>query len=111
MAIVPGGRAPYAEPGNIRRVIHAYRKGELPTPLSPELLMRARVGANAVAETLESLKLLGLVDEDGQPTPAFETLRSASESEFQMRLGEVVRVAYDDLFRSVDPIKDSPAKV
>jgi hypothetical protein len=47
-----------------------------------------------------------LIDADGAPTPTFEGIRKAPESEYKQRLVEWLNSAYADVIRFVDPSKD-----
>jgi hypothetical protein len=56
--------------------------------------------------TLQTLKLLDLVTEDGQPTDEFVELRKVPSGEYKERLAALLRVAYADVLAHVDPTKD-----
>jgi uncharacterized protein DUF5343 len=97
------GNAPYASPKNVLEVIERYRHRGLRSPFTIELLTQIGVPDGAAPRTLQALRLLDLIDEDGQPTEAFEALKLANESEYRPRLEQLVRSAYHSVFEVVDP--------
>jgi hypothetical protein len=105
------GNAPYASPKNVLDVIERYRHRGLRTPFTLELMGQVGVPDGAAHRTLQAFRLLDLVNEDGQPTEAFEELKLASEEEYPVRLGQVLRSAYHNVFTVVDPATDSPTGV
>lgn len=111
MAIRPGGPAPYAPASAVVDLIHAFRNRSLATPFDLDVLQRAGVSASLAPRVLHALKQLELVDDDGNPLPAFEGLRRAAASDLQDRLAEVVRAAYGDIFQYVDPASDDIGRI
>lgn len=111
MAVRTGGQAPYAPPSTVLDLIRAYRNRGIPTPFTKEVLVRAGVPDSLVVRTMQALRLLDLVDENGQPTKEMELLRRAGESEFPSRLEALVRTAYADIFQYVDPATDPEERV
>jgi Family of unknown function (DUF5343) len=111
MSINRNGNAPYASPKNVLDVIERYRHRGLRTPFTLDLLGQVGVPDGAAPRTLQALRLLDLIDEDGQPTEALEDLKRASEDEYPVRLGQIVRAAYNDVFSVVDPASDSATAV
>lgn len=105
------GPAPYTAPTAVTGLIDAYRERGLQTPFTTDVLIKAGVSETLAPRTLQSIKLLGLVSEDGEPTQQFVDLRKAGEAEFQARLQEILRDAYAEVFSFVDPALDSPARV
>jgi hypothetical protein len=111
MSIDRNGNAPYASPKNILDVIERYRHRGLRMPFSLDLLGQVGVPDGAAPRTLQALRLLDLIDEEGQPTEALEEVKLASEEEYAGRLGQIVRAAYHDVFSVVDPATDSATAV
>lgn len=97
------GNAPYAAPKNVLDVIERYRHRGLRSPFTIDLLGQVGVPDGAAHRTLQALRLLDLIAEDGQPTEAFEALKLASEDEYRPRLEQIVRSAYHSVFAVVDP--------
>jgi hypothetical protein len=111
MPIRTGGQAPYAPPQTVLALIRSYRNRGLQTPFSSDVLQRAGVPESLVARTLQSLRLLDLVDEHGDPAPEFEGLRRAGQAEYPERLAAIIRAVYAEVFQYVDPAEDDEGKV
>lgn len=111
MPLVPDGPAPYAPVATILDLIHRFRDRGLGTPFTLDVLTRAGVTESLAPRTLQSLRNLDLVDDQGNPTELFERLRRAPSSEFQQALEEVVRGVYADVFSFADPSVDSQERV
>ncbi len=110
MAIIHGGSAPYAPASQVLRAIGHYREKGAPQ-FSKELLMRLGAPAAYANRTMNALKALELIDDEGTPTAAFIELQRANESEYQPRLEQIIRTAYDEVFQVVDPAKESSQAV
>ncbi|MFN0153602.1 MAG: DUF5343 domain-containing protein [Gaiella sp.] len=111
MAILTDGLAGYAPPGAVAAVLDFDRKRGLPTPVSVETIKRVGVSAALAPRTLQTFKVLGLVSEDGMPSQAMIELRKASSDEYQARLADVLKTAYAEVFRYVDPREDGVDRV
>ena len=110
MAITHEGPAPYAPVAHVLGAIEHYRE-KAPPVITKELLMRTGLADAYANRTLRALRLLDLVDDEGNPTDAFKRLRQASSDEFTSQLEQVIRTAYQDVFQVVDPAKDSEVKI
>ena len=110
MAVRSGGQAPYAPPQTVVGLIHAYRNRPLQTPFTPDVLMRAGVKDSLVPRVTASLRLLDLIDENGNPTAEFEGLRRAAQGEYRARLEAILRSVYAEIFQFFDPVTDDEAK-
>lgn len=111
MAVEPNGNAPYAAIKNVLDVIERYRHRGLRSPFTIELMMQVGVPDGAAHKTLQALKLLDLIDDEGQPTEALEALKLATEEEYQPRLAQIMRSAYHSVFTVADPASDSPTAI
>lgn len=111
MAIHADGPAPYTAPKAVLTLIEQYRNRGLPTPITVTVLERAGVSSGLAPRTLQALKLLDLINDEGNATPALEELAKASSAEFKDRLAAILRSAYADVFQFVDPADDPPEKV
>jgi hypothetical protein len=109
--IEPGGTAPYAPKKAVIDVIHAYRDRPLPTPIDADVIEKIGVAGTIVPRTLQALKILDLVDAQGNPTEALKDLRKAGSDEFRVRLADVVRAAYAEVFTYRDPATDDVEKI
>jgi Family of unknown function (DUF5343) len=108
VTIVPSGRtAAYAPPAAVIEVIDRYRNRGLSKPFTPEVLERAGVSPTLTRRTIASLKQLGFIDADGNPTPEFEAATRAPEQEFKELLGNLLTATYSDVLAFADPGKDS----
>jgi hypothetical protein len=75
----------------------------LPLPVNAEVLSRAGISESLVPRTLQALKALDLISEDGKPTQTFDTLRLAPEAEYKKCLTEWLAASYSDVMQFVDP--------
>lgn len=105
--IESGGNAPYAPAPAVIGVIRTYRDRPVPTPFDLRVIANIGVADSIAPRTLQALKLLDLIDDDGNPTAALDGLRRAStEVDYKQRLSEIIRGAYADLFAYRDPAED-----
>ena len=109
--IESGGNAPYAPTSAVTSFIDAYRNRPLPTPIDAAVLGRVGIAETIVPRTLQALKLLDLLDVGGNPTTALQDLRKAGSQEFRVRLAEIIRAAYADVFTYSDPATDDHARI
>ena len=111
MAIVRDGHAPYTSATAVLQVIEGFRHRSPATPVTIEVLELLGVGAAIAPRTLQALKLLDLLNEEGNPTDALRGLREASPEELPDRLAAVVRAAYAEVFAYNDPATDPPERI
>jgi hypothetical protein len=74
-------------------------------------MVRIGIKETIAPRTVQTLRLLDLTDDDGNPTPTLESLRRAPEHEFRTRLAEVVASAYADVLRYIDLNEADPIKI
>lgn len=103
MVMKVNGPAGYAPGKTITALIDRFRNAGLSFPLTIESLQRASVTASLAPRTLQTLKLLDLVDEQGRPTQQFEDLRRAPTAEFKSELIALLKSVYADVFEVVEP--------
>ncbi len=103
--------APYASARSVLDIIRRFREGDLPEPLTFEGLAQMGVPQSTTSPTLRALRFLGLVGEGGNHLEAFERLRRASAEEYADVLAELIRSAYVEVFRIVDPSQDDYGKI
>lgn len=106
MPIKPEGKAPYGPVTTVLQVLERYRERGLQTPFTTEVLARAGVSESLTRRTLQTLKLLELVDDDGNPASALEDYSRASTEDARTRLAQVVREVYAPVFAFADPAVD-----
>lgn len=95
--------APYAPLSNVLTVIRRLRDRGLPETLSPSELTRIGIPEGNAARTLQALRLIGLVDEEGGRTSTFDRLGRASTTDYPGVLAEIVKAAYDSVLTIIDP--------
>lgn len=100
--IEPDGPAPYAPPATVMSVIQRHRQVAVPHFDVPTLT-RIGVSESLAPRTLQSLKLLQLVTDEGAPTEEFERLRKSPSAEFEQELLAIIQNAYGAVFSIVDP--------
>jgi hypothetical protein len=112
MALQPDGPAPYTTAQAAIITLDSWRERGLGVPITPDVLVRAGVSESLGNRTLMSLKQLGLVDEDGKPSPQMEDLRLArGQDEYQIRLQKWVQGVYADVLQYADPSVDASDRV
>jgi hypothetical protein len=104
VALQEDGQMGYASPATVRGVIGRFRdQGSLPQPLNRETILRIGVTESLAPRTIQTLKLLGLIDDQGKVTEQFERLRRAPTNEFKPELVSMLRSAYAPVFEAVEP--------
>ena len=108
-----GAFAPYAATSNIMDVIARRRERGLPSPLNSKVLETIGIPAGNFSRTLQALRFLNLIDDDGSHTKGFDRLAQAGESggEYRDLLAEIIRNAYHSVFEIVDPSQDNEAAI
>lgn len=111
MPVRSGETAPYAPPATILQLIETFRERGLAVPFTAEVLARAGVSESLIPRTLATMAGLDLIDEQGTPTEALESLRRAPKAEYRDALAAVVRGAYAEVFQFADPSKDDVERI
>jgi hypothetical protein len=112
MPLVKDGQGPYAPRAAILAVIDAFRERTPRTPVTTENIALIDGVTDSIApRTLQAMKLLDLLDDEGEPTIHLAGLREAGRNDFPLRLAEVVREAYADVFAYHDPVTADPADI
>jgi hypothetical protein len=93
----------YASPATMRTVISRFRDQGLPQPLTVESILRVGVQESLAPRTIQTMKLLGLLDEEGKFTEQFERLRRAPTGDFSGELMSILRSAYAPVFEVLEP--------
>lgn len=93
------------------QIIQGFRDRGLQTPFTLDVLSRAGVSESLGPRTLQSLKLLDLIDADGHPTQQFTDLAKAPQAEFEERLGAILHAVYQDVFKFVNLDEDDYQRV
>ena len=99
--------APYAPVKSVLEVITRRRQRGLPDPVTLQVLESISIPTGNTPRTLQALRFLGLLRDDGSHTEAFDNLARAAEAEYPELLAEVVRAAYHSVFIIADPANDT----
>lgn len=109
MALQVGGKAPYAPAPTVLHVLGRYRDANLPSPITSDVLSRIGVSEGLTSRTLQALRLLDLVQEDGTISEIMEGLGRATDEEYQSRLRELLLAVYKPVLDIIgDPAQASP---
>lgn len=111
MPIEADGIAPYAPGPAVSAVLDFDRRRGLPTPVTVDTIERVGVSESLAPRTHQTLRLLDLLDSDGMPTAAMVGLRKASGDDYPDRLADVLRAAYGEVFKYVNPTDESIDRV
>ncbi len=112
MALQEGGTGAYAPAAAIVAVIERYHDRGLPAPIDADTLVRAGLTTESLApRTVQALKLLDLLDDAMQPTPELVAIGRVPTDQFKERLAAVLRTAYADVLKFVDPATDDYERI
>lgn len=111
MAVTADNSAPYTPTRQILEIVQRFRERGNPRPITSDALARIGIPDSLNARTLQSLKVLDLIDESGEPTKTFEGIRLASSDGYKKALQEWIQAAYADVFAIVDPATDDDSRV
>lgn len=98
--------APYVSAAALSEFFDHIRYVSTPKKVDAGLLLDYGTSKGNVFALRSALKFLGLIDDQGKPTPAFSSLQVMGE-EFNKNLREIVTKAYADLFHKLDVSRDS----
>lgn len=99
-------KAPYISAAALSQFFDHIRYVSTPKKVDTGLLSDYGVSRGNVFALMSTLKFLGLINNEGSPTPAYSSLQVMGE-EFVNNLREVVTSAYADLFARLDVSRDS----
>jgi hypothetical protein len=111
MAVTTDQPAPYAPASAILDLIERHRNRGLPPVVDSDVLARAGVSDSLIPRTLQSMKALDLLTDDGRPSEVFEGIRLAPSAEYQQRLAEWLNAAYADALTFIDPATDDEVAI
>jgi hypothetical protein len=97
--------APYAPASTLSQFFDHIRFVKTPDMVSSGLLEDYNIPKGHAFALLSTLKFLGIIEDNGAPTPAYKLLQTSGE-EFKTNLEAIVRAAYSDLFSVVDPSRN-----
>lgn len=102
---------PYAPASAILDLIDRHRNKGLPPIVDADVLARAGVSDSLIPRTLQAMKILDLLTDEGRPSEVFESIRLAPTAEYQQRLAEWLKSAYADALNFVDPTTDDEVAI
>lgn len=102
---------PYASPQSIIEIVDRHRDRGVPSPVTADVLGRAGIPDSLIPRTIQALQSLDLIDEGGNITEMFESIRVAPEAEYHNRLQAWLNAAYADVLAYVDPANDDETKI
>jgi hypothetical protein len=111
MTFTTGDKVPYAPPATVIDVLRRYRDRGIPGPLTRETLERAGVAESLAPRTLQTFRLLGLIDDEGNPEPIFAEANRLPEPGYLESMSNLVCLAYSEVLAFADPSADSYDKV
>lgn len=111
MAVTANSTGAYTAGTAITTILRRFRDKGLTTPITADVLVRAGVSESLIPRTLQSLQILELIDDTGQPTPTLLKMRSVPESEYKATLAEWIQAVYAEVFAFADPRTDDPVRV
>lgn len=94
---------PYAPYGNVLTVIRHTRERGLTEPVTQQVIGAIGVAEGSTSRTLQTLRFLKLLDEEGYYTQNFTVLRSAPSGDYPGVLAQTLRDAYQHVFMALDP--------
>jgi hypothetical protein len=103
--------APYAPILNVVEFIHTVRDRDMPQPVTPATLQAIGIPEGNAPRTLQALKFLHVLQEDGFYDAAAQRLKLAGTDEYPEILAELVRDAYQLVFKVVDPASDPEYRI
>src|SRR6266851_8083934 len=104
-------KRPYAPTANVISVINRVRTRNLPDVVNNDFLRIAGISDLLFGRAMQAIHFLSLVEPDGRPSDKLRALASAPEAEYRELLAGIVRDAYADDFKSVDPSKDGQGQI
>jgi hypothetical protein len=111
MPVTKDAPAPYAPAKTVLDIMDRYRGRGLPVPITAEVLARASVPESLIARTIQSLRILDLIDANGMPADAFEAIRLAPEADLKATLAKWLEATYADILQLIDPATTSDANL
>ena len=103
--------APYAPFGCVINVIRRFRERGLAETITIQEIVRVGISEGNASRTLQALKFLKLVDEEGHRTSMFDRLGRVPTNEYAETFGEIVKDAYNDVFVIVDPAEATDVEI
>src|SRR3984893_5096953 len=94
---------PYAPYTNVLTVIRCAREKGLKEPVTSKMITTLNVPEGNATRTMQALRFLKLLDEEGYLTNSFKLLSNASSDEYPGLLEQILRDAYEIPFNALNP--------
>ena len=94
---------PYAPYANVLTIIRHARDKDLKEPVTSKMITTLGVPEGNATRTMQALRFLKLVDEEGYLTESFKLLGNAPSDEYPSLLEQVLRDAYPIVFNALKP--------
>jgi len=111
MAVTTNTSGPYTAPAAVIQILNRYRERGLATPITLDVLLRAGISTALAPRTLQSLVVLDLIDDKGQPSQVFQKMREVPEADYKKVMAEWLKGAYAEVFSFVDPAVDDAVRI
>ncbi len=98
---------PYAPYTSVLTVIRHMRERDLKEPVTSQWIATIGVAEGNTSRTIQALRFLDLLDEEGYLTPNFKALGNAPSHEYPVLLEQTLRDAYKHVFMALDPANAS----
>jgi len=111
MPVTADQPAPYAPASAVLDLVTRHRNKGLQSPVDFDVLARSGISDSLIPRTLQALRILDLITEDGRPSDVLEGIRLAPENEYKQRLADWLTGAYADALAYVDPAVDDEVAI
>lgn len=94
---------PYAPYANVLTIIRHARDKDLKEPVTSKMITTLGVPEGNATRTMQALRFLRLLDEEGYLTDSFKLLSNAPSDEYPGLLEQILRDAYQVPFNALNP--------
>jgi hypothetical protein len=94
--------APYGPPSSVIALLQRHRRQGLPESLDKSFLERVGINEGVVNRTLQALRFLKLIDEEGNLTETLKEIKKLSDEDYQIQLTKILKESYRDVFEVID---------
>jgi hypothetical protein len=106
-----GHYRPYAPTANVQALLHLLRRMNMPPRITRGFLRGIDISENIVPRVLATIRFLGMIQDDGQPTDILRALAGSTEDRYRQLLEQTIRSAYADELQTIDPTKDPQERI
>ncbi len=94
---------PYGPYANVLTIIRHARERDLKEPVTSQLITTIGIPEGNATRTMQALRFLKLLDEEGYLTDSFKLLSNAPSDEYPGLLEQILRDAYPVVFNALHP--------